>query len=206
MPPSAIVHGAGLPATQRRWAVTTVTIAVGMASVDTSIANTALPSIALDVNASPAASVWVVNAYQLALVATLLPLSSLGEIYGFRLVYRAGLGLFTVASLLCAMSWSLPTLTAARVLQGLGAAGIMSVNTALIRYIYPANRLGRGVGFNALVVGVATAIGPSVAAAILSVASWPMLFAINVPAGIVALLLALRTLPDTPRAKHRLDG
>ncbi len=201
---SPIPHD-GLPPNRRRWAVATSVIAVGLASLDTSIANTALPSIAADVRASPAASVWVVNAYQLAVVASLLPLSSLGEIYGFRRVYTCGLAVFTLASLLCALSWSLPTLTAARVMQGFGAAGIMSVNTALIRYIYPARQLGRGVGFNALVVGVATAIGPTVAAAILSVASWPFLFAINVPAGLVALVFAIRALPDTPRAAHRFD-
>ena len=195
----------GLPLARRRWAVATSVVAVGLASLDTSIANTALPSIAADVQASPAASVWVVNAYQLALAACLLPLSALGEIYGFRRVYSWGVAVFTVASLLCALSWSLPTLTAARVLQGLGAAGIMSVNTALIRYIYPANQLGRGLGFNALVVGVSTAIGPTVAAAILAVASWPMLFAINVPAGLLALVLAIRALPDTPLAAHRFD-
>ncbi|MGI4809160.1 MAG: MFS transporter, partial [Janthinobacterium lividum] len=126
----------GVPPEQRKWAVATIVLAIGMASLDTSIANTALPTIAIDVQASPAASVWVVNAYQLALVATLLPLSTLGEIYGFRRVYLWGLAIFTVASLLCAMSWSLPTLTIARVLQGFGAAGLMSVNTALIRFIY----------------------------------------------------------------------
>ena len=130
---SAVVQD-GVSPEQRRWAVATIVLAVGMASLDTSIANTALPTIAIDVQASPAASVWVVNAYQLAVVATLLPLSTLGEIYGFRRVYLWGLAVFTVASLLCAMSWSLPTLTAARVLQGVGAAGIMSVNTALIRF------------------------------------------------------------------------
>ncbi len=195
----------GLPPARRRWAIATITIAVGMASLDTSIANTALPSIAVDVNASPAASVWVVNAYQLAVVATLLPLSSLGEIYGYRRVYTSGLIFFTAASLLCALSWSLPTLTAARIFQGVGAAGIMSVNTALVRFVYPPAQLGRGVGFNAMVVGVSTAVGPSVAAGILSIAPWPWLFAINVPAGLVALALALRTLPETPLAKHRFD-
>ncbi|MDP9094977.1 MAG: MFS transporter, partial [Pseudomonadota bacterium] len=142
----------GLPPGRRRWAVATIVLAVGMASLDTSIANTALPTIAFDLDASPAASVWVINAYQLALVASLLPFSTLGEIYGFKRVYTYGLIGFTVASLLCALSWSLPTLTAARVLQGLGAAGIMSVNTALIRFIYPARQLGRGVGFNAMIV------------------------------------------------------
>ena len=201
---SATVHD-GVPAGQRRWAVATIVLAVGMASLDTSIANTALPTIAIDVQASPAASVWVVNAYQLALVATLLPLSTLGEIHGFRRVYLWGLAIFTGASLLCAMSWSLPTLTAARVLQGVGAAGIMSVNTALIRFIYPSNQLGRGVGFNAMVVGVSTAIGPSVAAGLLSLGPWPMLFAVNVPVGIAAMFLAVRALPDTPLSTHRFD-
>lgn len=195
----------GVPPEQRKWAVATIVLAIGMASLDTSIANTALPTIAIDVQASPAASVWVVNAYQLALVATLLPLSTLGEIYGFRRVYLWGLAIFTVASLLCAMSWSLPTLTVARVLQGFGAAGLMSVNTALIRFIYPAKQLGRGVGFNAMVVGVGTALGPSVAAGLLSVGPWPLLFAVNVPVGIAAMVLAVRALPDTPLSTHRFD-
>ena len=196
----------GLPPGRRGWAVAALVLAVGMATLDTSIANTALPTIAADVQASPASSVWVVNAYQLALVVSLLPFASLGEIYGYRRVYAVGLAVFTVASLLCAASWSLPTLTAARVLQGLGASGIMSVNTALVRYIYPARMLGRGVGFNALVVGVSTALGPSVAAAVLSVASWQWLFAINGPVGVAAFALSMRYLPATPRASHRFDA
>ncbi len=195
----------GLPPRQLRAAVLTIVLAVGMASLDTSIANTALPTIAADLHATPAASIWIVNSYQLAVVASLLPLGALGEIIGFRRVYAAGLLVFTVASLLCALSWSLPTLTAARILQGFGAAGIMSVNTALIRFIYPSNRLGRGVGFNALVVAVSTALGPSVAALMLSVADWPLLFAVNVPVGIVAQVLAARALPETPRAGRRFD-
>lgn len=195
----------GLPPPQRRPAVMALVIAVFMAALDTSIANTALPTIAADLDTSPAASIWIVNAYQLALVATLLPLGALGEIIGFRRVYVAGVAVFTVASLLCAVSWSLPTITAARVLQGLGAAGIMSVNTALIRFVYPASLLGRGVGLNALVVAVSTALGPSVAALVLSVATWPLLFAVNVPAGLLALVLAWRALPETPRAARRFD-
>lgn len=186
-------------------AVATLMIAVGLSSLDTSIANTALPTIARDLNASPADSVWVVNAYQLALVVSLLPFASLGEIIGYRRVYVWGLGVFTVASLLCALSWSLPTLTAARIIQGFGASGVMSVNTALIRFIYPSRMLGRGVGNNALVVAVSTAIGPTIAAAVLSVGSWQWLFAINVPLGLLAVVLALRVLPDTRRTPHRFD-
>ena len=183
----------------------TTVVGVGMASLDTSIANTALPSIAVDLHATPGGSIWVVNAYQLALVATLLPFGALGEIMGYRRVYAVGLAVFTVASLACALSWSLPTLTVARVLQGLGASGMMSVNTALVRFIYPRRMLGRGVGINAMVVAVSTALGPTVAAGILSVAEWPLLFAVNVPLGIGAVALAVRVLPDTPRASHRFD-
>ncbi|HET6305773.1 MAG TPA: MFS transporter [Rhodopila sp.] len=195
----------GLSGRRLLFAVITLVIAVGMASLDTSIANTALPTIATDLNASPAASVWVVNAYQLALVVSLLPFASLGEIIGYRRVYVWGLAVFTVSSLLCALSWSLPTLTAARILQGFGASGIMSVNTALIRFIYPSRSLGRGVGNNALVVAVSTAIGPTIAAGILSLGPWQWLFAVNVPLGVVAFALALRALPDTRRAPHRFD-
>ena len=186
-------------------AVATLMMAVGMSSLDTSIANTALPTIAADLNASAADSVWVINAYQLALVVSLLPFASLGEILGYRRVYVWGVAVFTVASLLCAVSWSLPTLTVARIIQGFGASGIMSVNTALIRFIYPSRSLGRGVGNNALVVAVSTAIGPTVAAGILALGNWQWLFAINVPLGLLAFVLALRVLPDTARSDHRFD-
>jgi DHA2 family multidrug resistance protein-like MFS transporter len=202
---SNVIPEDGLRGSRLFAAVGTLVIAVGLSSLDTSIANTALPTIAADVNASPADSIWVVNAYQLALVVSLLPFASLGEIIGYRRVYVWGLAVFTIASFLCAISWSLPTLTAARVIQGFGASGVMSVNTALIRFIYPSKALGRGVGINAFVVAVSTAIGPTVAAAILSVGSWQWLFAVNVPAGLVAFVLALRVLPDTRRSPYRFD-
>jgi DHA2 family multidrug resistance protein-like MFS transporter len=103
------------------------------------------------------------------------------------------------------LSSSLTTLTAARVLQGCGAAGIMSVNGALIRYIHPRARLGYGIGVNALLVAVSSAIGPTVAAAILSVADWPWLFAVNVPIGVVAFAIALRSLPVNPLSAYPFD-
>ncbi len=176
-----------------------------MAVMDGAIANIALPTIARDVHASAAASIWVVNAYQLIVTISLLPLASLGEIYGYRRIYQIGLAVFTLASLACALSDSLVTLTLARILQGLGAAGIMSVNSALTRFVYPRALLGRGMGVNALIAAVSSAIGPTVAAGILSVAPWPWLFAVNVPAGIIALTIAARSLPATPRAPHRFD-
>src|SRR5690606_29020290 len=104
-----------------------------------------------------------------------------------------------------ALADSLPVLVAARVLQGVGAAGVMSINAALVRFIYPRRQLGRGIGLIALVVATSAASGPTVAAAVLSVASWHWLFAINVPVGILAILIGTRTLPYTRRSPHRFD-
>src|SRR5579863_5037996 len=158
----------GLPLERRRWAVAAIFTALAMASLDTAIANIALPAIAADLHTTPADVVWVVNVYQIALVATLLPLGALGEIVGYKRIYLAGLLLFTLASLGCACAWSLPSLLVARVLQGLGASGLMSVNSALIRFVYPSRMLGRGYGYNAMVVGTAFTFGPTIASAIRS--------------------------------------
>ncbi len=144
-------------------------------------------------------SIWIVNAYQIAIVTSLLSLSFLGDMLGYRRIYQAGLILFIATSLFCALSSTLTTLTVARVLQGFGGAALMSVNTALIRIIYPQRFLGRGMAINSLIVAVSSAAGPTVAAAILAVASWQWLFLINIPFGLAALWLALRFLPDNPQ-------
>jgi MFS transporter, DHA2 family, multidrug resistance protein len=195
----------GVPLPQRYWAILTIALGLTLAVLDGAIANVALPTIAKDVRASPADSIWVVNAYQLTVTISLLPLASAGEIFGYGRVYRWGLAVFTAASLGCAMSDSLVSLTLARIVQGFGAAGIMSVNGALVRFIYPRRLIGRGVGLNATVGSVASAVGPTVAAAILSVANWPWLFAVNLPIGAAALLVAWRALPITPRARIPFD-
>jgi MFS transporter, DHA2 family, multidrug resistance protein len=188
-----------------RRAMLAIMLAVALATIDTAIANTALPAIAMDLHAAPAASVWIINAYQLSMVATLLPLAALGDIVGHRRIYLAGIALFTLASLACSLAGTLPMLTAARVLQGLGASALMSVNTALIRYLFPPHRLGRGLGLNALIVGFSFAVGPTVASLILSVADWPWLFAVNVPLGVLALAFAWPSLPYTERGRHQFD-
>jgi DHA2 family multidrug resistance protein-like MFS transporter len=195
----------GLPAERRRWAIAAIFTALALGSLDTAIANIALPAMAADLRVSPEQVIWVVNVYQIALVATLLPLGALGEIVGHQRIYLGGLLLFTVASLFCAVAWSLPSLLVARTLQGLGASGVMSVNIALVRFVYPTRMLGRGLGHNALVVATALTLGPTIASAILSVASWPWLFAINIPFGLVAIGIGLATLPETPRALHAFD-
>lgn len=189
------IQADGLPLPQRYGAILTIIIGISMAVLDGAIANVALPTIAADLQASPASSIWIVNAYQIAIVVSLLSLSFLGDMFGYRRIYKCGLVVFLLASLFCALSDSLHMLTLARVAQGFGGAALMSVNTALIRLIYPQRQLGRGMGINSFIVAVSSAAGPTIAAAILSIASWKWLFLINVPLGIVALMLAMRFLP-----------
>ncbi len=204
-PRPATVPGEGLPLGQRRAAMAAILTSVALATLDAAITNTALPTIASDLGSTPAASIWVVSAYQLSMVAALLPLASLGEIVGYRRIYIAGLVVFTLASLACGLAGSMPLLVAARMVQGLGGAAITGVNLALIRSVYPQAALGSGLGLNALTVALSFTIGPTVASAILSVASWHWLFLINIPFGLVAFTIALRTLPSTPHAGHRFD-
>jgi DHA2 family multidrug resistance protein-like MFS transporter len=195
----------GLPIPQRRWAVLAVALGLVMAVLDGAIANVALPTIAHSVHVTPNASVSIINAYQIAVIVLLLPCASLGEIYGYKRSFMIGVAVFTVASLACAMSTTLDELTLARVLQGCGAAGQMSVSGALVRFAYPRAMLGRGLSINALVVAGSTAAAPSIASAILAVAHWEWLFAINVPLGVLCLVVAMRTLPKTPLSSIRFD-
>lgn len=202
MTPAPVQDGLAVP--QRHWAILTLALGVCMAVLDGAIANIALPSIAQALQVSAAASVWVVNAYQLAVIATLLAFASLGDIHGYRRVYRFGLALFTLASGLCALSGTLAWLVAARVLQGVGAGALMSVSVALVRVIYPKQMLGRGLGINALIVALSSAAGPTLAAAVLAAATWPWLFAVNLPIGLLAWLLSAHTLPSRP--PHKRDA
>lgn len=195
----------GLPLPQRYWAILVVALGITLAVLDGAIANVALPTIARNLNASPADSIWIVNAYQLAITVSLLPLASLGDRIGYRRIYLAGLALFTVASLGCALANSLTALALTRVIQGFGAAGIMSVNTALVRVIYPPDRLGRGISINASVVAISSVIGPTVASGVLAIAPWPWLFAINVPIGVAGFVLGIRALPRTPGHRGKYD-
>jgi DHA2 family multidrug resistance protein-like MFS transporter len=195
----------GLPLPQRYWAIFTLVIGMVVSVLDTAIVNIALPTIAKDLDTGAAQSIWIINAYQLAVVISLLPLASLGDIFGYRRIYTIGFAVFTCAALVSALSNSLAMLALGRALQGLGAAGMMSVNTALVRFTYPRRQLGRGIAMTAVAVSVSSAAGPSVASAILAVASWPWLFAINVPIGLVTFLLSLRFLPLNTPSEHRFD-
>lgn len=190
----------------RRGAAATVAVLLAMvlAVLDAAIVNVALPSMARSLQVSPGTSIWIITAYQLALVMALLPCAALGDSLGHRRVFTGGVALFTAASVLCAVSPSLPWLVASRFLQGLGAAAIMALGIALLRAIVPQDRFGTAIGWNALAVALSSAAGPTIGAAILAGASWPWLFALNLPLGAM-VLLATRALPDVKGTARPLD-
>ena len=171
----------GVPLPRRHAAVAALLGAIALVVLDGAIANVALPNIAQTLNSTPADAIWVATAYQLAVVMFLLPASALGERLGYRRVFVAGVSLFTVASALCALAPSLGWLVAGRCLQGLGSAAVMPLGLALLRFTYPKRLLGQAIAYNALAVAGASAAGPTIGAAILSVAGWPWLFAVNLP-------------------------
>lgn len=183
---------------RRYWAVIAVALALIMSVLDGTIVNVALPTLSREFGTSPSTTIWIVNAYQLTITMSLLSFSALGDIYGYKRIFLIGTTIFCSTSLFCALSSSFAMLTVARILQGIGASAIMSVTTALLRIIYPPQYIGRGMSINAMVVAVSIAAGPSLAGAILSVASWNWLFAINVPLGICAIITGYFLLPQNP--------
>lgn len=200
-PPLSTVIQDGLLPPARYCAMAVVILGIALAVLDGTIVNLALPGIARDLQITASDAVWVINAYQVAILALLLPCARLGDLIGCRRVYLGGISLFIAASFGCSMADSLPMLTVARAIQGLGAAGIMSMNAALVRLIYPMRMLGRGFAINSMVVATASVAGAPLAAAILSVASWPWLFMLNLPLGLIAFWLGLRTLPNNLSAR-----
>src|SRR5258708_17391922 len=168
LPPPPDGMPPGLP---RRLAVATITIGLSMSVFSNSMTNLALPYIAQDLNISAESSIWIVNASQIALMISLLPVAALADILGYRHVYRFGLALFCLASLGCVFAPTLPCLIAARTVQGLGGSAIMAIQPVLVRSIYPRNMLGRGLGFNTTVVATSLAAGPSIGAAVLNIRS-----------------------------------
>ena len=188
----------GLPQPARMYAMLVIVLGLTVAVLDGSIVNLALPSIAKELQVQPSESIWVVNAYQLGTLGLLLPLAALGERIGYRRVYLWGLVCFTLASALATGAQSLWLLVTARALQGMGAAGVMAVNAALVRLIYPRAYLGKGMALNAMTVAVSSVAGPGVAALILSVAHWPWLFVINLPLGALTIWLGRKALPTNP--------
>jgi DHA2 family multidrug resistance protein-like MFS transporter len=185
----------GLALPRRHWVMLCILLGVALSGLDSAIANIALPTIARELAASDSATIWVVNGYQLAAAVCLLPAASLGEILGHKRVYAFGLVVFTVASLGCAVSPNLSVLVASRLAQGAGGACLSALGAALIRGIYPRRLLGSGFALVALTVAISGALGPTIAALILSVATWRWLFLVNLPICLIAIPLFLVVAP-----------
>lgn len=185
-------------------AVIAILIVLVMTVLDVTLVNVALPVMAEKFNISDSNAVWIVTIYQLAITMLLLPLSSVGDLYSYRRNFLIGVAVFTFSSVLCAASTGFSMILISRMLQGIGAACVMSVNIALTRLIYPRDILGRGLALNAMVIAIATAAGPTIAGCILSVASWHWLFLINVPFGIAAFFIGRKLLPSNPPKEHKV--
>ncbi len=197
-------HNSGLPGWHRSIAIACVLAAMALVVIDAAIVNVALPTLAKSLRVTPADAVLTVTAYQMALVMALLPAAALGESLGLRRIFTAGITVFVLASLLCAAASSLSWLVAARFLQGLGGAAIMALGVPLLRFTVPAGQFGAAIGWNALTVALCAAAGPTLGALILSATSWPWLFALNIPLGIMALV-ATRALPLVAGTARRID-
>ncbi|PMR71014.1 MFS transporter [Halomonas heilongjiangensis] len=196
----------GLPGPERRLAVLALILGTLAAVVDTTMINLALPTIARDLEVSAARAVWVTNLFQIVCAAFLLVFAAVSELVSRRRLYVAGLALFVLASLGAAVSRSLEVLLVFRALQGLGAAAALSIGPSLYRSIFPTRLLGSALGLSALVVAGGYAAGPTIGGLVLSVANWPWLFALHVPLGLCALVLAWRALPREPRRVGGFDG
>lgn len=195
----------GLQDPRRRiWAALTLLFGIGMAVLDSSMTNVALPNIAREMGVSAASVVWIVNAYGLTLAMTLLPLSAVGERTGFKRLFKFGLTLFICASIASAFAPNLPLLLFCRVLQGLGGSAIMCLFGALVRHIYPPKYMARGIGLNAMMVGLMSVIGPTLGSFILSISNWHWIFLINLPLGVM-VLLGVKHLPDVQPVSSRFD-
>lgn len=196
--PSTGTDSAGMPTPRRYLAIAAISLGSMLTVIDGAIATVALPTIARDLGVDSSSAVLVVTVYQLTLVMLLLPLSAVGDRIGLKRLYQLGQLLFTVATILCFFARSLPFLLVVRALQSIGAAASLSVMSALIRTIYPSERLGRGLGVNSVVVSVSGAMAPTVGGLILGVAPWPWVFAVGAPFGVLSLWLGRRGLPDVP--------
>lgn len=198
-------HADGLPSPRRYFAVAVLLLTLVLVVLDGAIANIALPSIAASLKASPSDTVWVISSYQLAVLVALLPCGAIGEMLGARRVFLGGVALFTLASAACAFSSTLAMLVAARFVQGLGGGAIMALGIMNMRFSVPHRLLGTIIGINAMTVAISSAAGPGIAGAILAVAPWPWLFAINIPLGIVVLASGA-VLAPTQGVARKLDG
>jgi EmrB/QacA subfamily drug resistance transporter len=180
------------------WTLLAVSVATFMLLLDITVVNVALPSIREDLGASFTDLQWVVDAYALTLAALVLTAGSLADRLGRRRVFAWGLGLFSVASLLCALAPDPTFLNLARALQGVGGAIMFAVSLALVAQEFPAGReRGTAMGIYGATIGVAVAIGPLVGGALVDSLGWESIFYLNVPIGVAAIAVTYLRLRES---------
>lgn len=190
---------------RRRIAIASVLFAMAAAVLDASSINIALPSIATALRIDPATAAWLLIAYQGALVAGLLPLAAVGERFGYRPTFVAGVALFTLCATLSSIAPGFPSLVAFRAVQGVGAAAIMALGVALLRQTVAEEEFGRAIGWNAMTVALFSAAGPTIGALLISLGSWRFAFAGSVLLASMALVAAY-SLPSRRSAGKKLDS
>src|ERR671931_440889 len=183
--------------TMTRWVVVLTAIGSLMAAVDTLVVSTALSRIRLDLGASVGQLEWTVNAYNLSFAVLLITGAALGDRYGRRNLYAAGLGLFTLASAAGALAPDVGVLIAARAVQGAGAALILPLGLALLSAAFPPEKRGAAIGMFSAITGLAVASGPLVGGAVVEGIDWEWIFWLNVPIGLVAVPLVLRRMDES---------
>ncbi|MFO1061786.1 MAG: MFS transporter [Dongiaceae bacterium] len=189
------------PAAAPRWALACLSLTMLMPALDTSIANVGLPALQRSFAASFPAIQWVVLAYLLAIATLIVGAGRLGDLLGRRRLLLAGIALFTAASVACGLAPSLALLIAARAAQGLGAALMMALTLAMVGEIVPKARTGSAMGLLGTMSAVGTTLGPALGGMLIAGFGWRSIFLVNLPLGLINLVLALRTLPaDRPAA------
>jgi EmrB/QacA subfamily drug resistance transporter len=187
------------------WVIALTSTAYFMVVLDSVVVITALPRMQRDLHVSLASLQWTLNAYGIAFAAGIITAAALGDRFGRRKVFTVGLALFTLASIACALAPSLSALIVARTVQGLGGAVVLPLSLTILTAAFPIERRGMIVGIYGGLAGLAVAIGPIVGGAVTQSIDWHWIFWINVPIGIVAVLLGVRLLPESYGAPERLD-
>ena len=191
-----------------RWSILIIMVmGTFMAALDASIVNVALPNMARELQVSTSSIQLVATSYLVVVAGIVLIFGRLGDMLGKTRMFMLGLGLFTLSSLLCGITHSFPVLIMARVIQAIGAAGLMANNQGIVTEVFPPSERGKALGILGTAVALGSLVGPGLGGLIVGAASWEYIFLINIPIGIVVLFFAVRLLPRKSRiVKEKLDG